>query len=121
MDLTKNIPENYLSTLAELKHRINSARYKSMVAVNTEMILAYIDIGKTISEQVNNGWGKSVIEQLAKDLQAEYYGVKGFSVRNLYRMKSAYEEICKNEILPQLVANIPWGHTSLIKKNNRIS
>jgi len=114
MDLTKNIPDNYLQTLAELKQRINSARYKSLVAVNTEMILAYIDIGKTISEQVKNGWGKSVIEQLAKDLQAEYNGVEGFSDRNLYRMKLAYEEISKNKISPQLVAKIPWGHTSLI-------
>lgn len=114
MELQKNIPANYSATLAELKQKINSARYRSMVAVNTEMILTYIEIGKTISEQVQNGWGKSVIEQLSKDLQAEYSGVEGFSDRNLYRMKLVYEEISKHEISPQVVAKIPWGHTSLI-------
>lgn len=114
MEILNSAPINYLSTLAELKQKINAARYKSMVSVNAEMILAYIDIGKTISERVNSGWGKSVIERLSRDLQAEYNGVEGFSDRNLYRMKLVYEEISKHEFSPQLVAKIPWGHTSLI-------
>ena len=108
-NISKNIPENYIQTLSVLKQKINLARYKSLVVVNSEMIIAYIDIGKTISEQVKNGLGKSVIERLSIDLQAEYNGVEGFSERNLYRMKLIYEEISKNEISPQLVAKIPWG------------
>lgn len=114
MEIKKNIPDNYPSTLAELKQKIKVARYRSMVAVNSEMILTYIEIGKTISERICNGWGKSVIEQLSRDLQAEFSGVEGFSDRNLYRMKLVYEETAKHEISPQLVAKIPWGHTSLI-------
>jgi hypothetical protein len=47
------IPENYILTFAQLKERIRQAQYKSLVAVNTEMILAYLDIGKTISEKHN--------------------------------------------------------------------
>jgi len=113
-NIDKNIPFNYIETLCELKKKINLARYKSMVAVNTEMILAYLDIGKTISEQVKSGWGNSVIDKLSVDLRAEFNGVEGFSARNLRRMKFIYEEISENSILPQLVAKIPWGHTSLI-------
>jgi len=119
--LTKNIPDNYLQMFIFLKDKINKARYQSMIAVNSEMVLAYLEIGKSISEQVKHGWGNGVIDKLATDLQAEFTGVSGFSSRNLHRMKLIYEEMTKNSISPQLVAKLPWGHTSLIftkLKNN---
>ena len=106
--------KDYLNTFASLKERIVQAQYRSYSAVNSEMILAYLDIGKTISEKTKTGWGTSVIKQLSTDLQAEFNGVKGFSERNLHRMKLVYEEITEHSISPQLVAKLHWGHTSLI-------
>jgi predicted nuclease of restriction endonuclease-like (RecB) superfamily len=106
--------KEYLQTLVSLKERILQAQYNSYSAVNTEMILAYLDIGKTISEKTKIGWGTSVIKQLSIDLQAEFNGVKGFSERNLRRMKFIYEEMQANAIWPQAVAKLSWGHTSLI-------
>jgi predicted nuclease of restriction endonuclease-like (RecB) superfamily len=105
---------DYLETFVSLKDRIKQAQYRSYSAVNSEMILAYLDIGKTLSEKTKIGWGTSVIQQLSKDLQAEFYGVKGFSERNLRRMKYVYEEILENEIWPQAVAKLHWGHISTI-------
>jgi predicted nuclease of restriction endonuclease-like (RecB) superfamily len=78
------------------------------------MILAYLDIGKVLSEKTKSGWGNSVIKQLSKDLQAEFPGVKGFSDRNLRRMKYIYEEMEANQIWPQAVAKLHWGHISFI-------
>ena len=43
--------KDYLNTFIQLKERIIQAQYKSYSAVNSEMILAYLDIGKTISEK----------------------------------------------------------------------
>ena len=106
--------KDYLQTLKTLKERVLQAQYKSYSAVNSEMILAYLDIGKVISEKTKTGWGTSVIKQLSKDLQAEFPGVKGFSERNLYRMKVIYEEMQANQISPQAVAKLHWGHISLI-------
>ena len=106
--------KEYINTLIALKERIVKAQYNSYSAVNSEMILAYLDIGKTISEKTKLGWGTSVIKQLSIDLQAEFNGVKGFSERNLQRMKFVYEEIVNNQISPQAVAKLHWGHTSLI-------
>lgn len=120
VNIDKNIPQDnlenkdYLQTLISLKERILQAQYNSYTAVNSEMILAYLDIGKTISEKTKTGWGTSVIKQLSIDLQAEFIGVKGFSERNLQRMKLIYEEMQENEISPQLVAKLHWGHISLI-------
>ncbi len=109
-----SLPDNYIRTLTELKDRVRQAQYKSLVAVNSEMIMAYLDIGKTISELTKHGWGTSVIDRLSRDLQAEFVGMKGFSSRSLHRMKLVYESIEENEISPKAVAKIPWGHISLI-------
>jgi len=105
---------DYLKTLISLKERILQAQYKSYSAVNSEMILAYLDIGKTISEKTKTGWGTSVIKQLSKDLQAEFIGMKGFSERNLRLMRFIYEETAENPIWQQLVAKLHWGHTVVI-------
>ena len=105
---------DYAETFKRLKERVLTAQYRSYSAVNSEMILAYLDIGKTISEKTKTGWGTSVIKQLSKDFRAEFVGVKGFSERNLRRMKLIYEETQKNQIWPQAVAKLHWGHIILI-------
>jgi predicted nuclease of restriction endonuclease-like (RecB) superfamily len=106
--------KEYISVLISLKERIKLAQYKSYSAVNSEMILAYLDIGKTISEKTKTGWGSSVIKQLSVDLQAEFVGVKGFSERNLRLMRFIYEETSNDIIWQQAVAKLHWGHSILI-------
>jgi len=108
------LPINYSQTFLEIKERINQARYLSLKVVNEELILAYLEIGKVISHRVANGWGDAVVDKLSLDLQTEFPGVKGFSKRNLHRMKYIYELSSQNVILPQLVAKLPWGHTDTI-------
>lgn len=108
------LPDNYINTFTQLKERIKQAQYQSIVAINSEMILAYLDIGKTISLKTKEGWGNSVINKLSIDLQTEFAGMKGLSERSLYRMKLVYERLTENQISPQLVAKIPWGHSELI-------
>jgi len=113
--MEKNLEiQDYLETLKLLKERILQAQYRSYSAVNSEMILAYLDIGKTISKKTKTGWGTSVIKQLSKDLQAEFIGVKGFSERNLRLMRFVYEETEENVIWQQAVAKLHWGHTVMI-------
>jgi len=108
------VPSNYYQTLAALKQRINVARYKSLSVVNQELILMYLDIGQVLSEKSISGWGNSIVDTLSIDLQAEYPGVKGFSSRNLRRMRFIFEETREYEFWPPLVAKIPWGHSNVI-------
>ena len=51
------LPNDYYQTILKIKERINEARFKSLRAVNTEMILMYLEIGKVISIKVARGWG----------------------------------------------------------------
>ena len=82
--LSKRLPDDYAALLAEVKERIRSAQYNALKVVNKEMIALYWDLGKLIVERQNReGWGKSVVERLANDLQNEFPGVSGFSVQNL--------------------------------------
>lgn len=108
--------DDYLSLITSLKSRIHVAQTKAALAVNTQLIELYWDIGKLITEkQQASGWGDAVIEQLAKDLTRELGGLKGFSRRNLYRMKQFYSfYVGQGEFVPQAVAQIPWGHNDLI-------
>ena len=63
----------YARFLNQVKERIRSAQYEALKAVNRELIRLYWDLGKMIVErQEKQGWGKAVVETLARDLQKEF-------------------------------------------------
>ena len=81
----------YAAWLSDLKSRIVSARISAARAVNRNLILLYWDIGCAIVEkQQSEGWGESVVEQIARDLTRAFPGIKGFSPRNLRDMTRFY-------------------------------
>ncbi|MDI6792620.1 MAG: PDDEXK nuclease domain-containing protein [bacterium] len=105
----------YSALLQDIKQRIHFAQYEALKAVNKELIGLYWDIGRMIVErQQDKTWGKSVVEQLAKDLQTEFPGIKGFSGRNIWYMRNFYLCYMQNEKLQPLVAEIGWTHNLII-------
>ena len=75
----------------------------------------YWGIGQEIyNQQQEKGWGKSIVELLAKELKKEFPDVHGFSARNLWRMRNLYVEYKDNGILPPLVAEISWSKNVVI-------
>ncbi|RUT07229.1 hypothetical protein DSM106972_024900 [Dulcicalothrix desertica PCC 7102] len=113
--MNKSIPEEYGNLLLEIKQRIRSAQYEALKAVNKELIALYWDIGKMIvGRQQGNSWGKSVVEQLAKELQTEFPGISGFSARNIWNMRIFYVTYYQNEKLQPMVAEISWTHNIVI-------
>ena len=103
------------------------------VAVNREMIQVYWDIGRLIVERrEREGWGKGIVDRLAKDIQKAVPGLKGFSPSNVWRMRSFYLAYTKElaipaqpvreldgQNLPQAVAEIPWGHNACFWRRPR--
>ncbi len=89
----------YAEFLVDIKSRIRQRQYQAFRAVNTEMVALYWEIGESIDrKQQKLGWGKAIVETLARDLQAEFPGRNGFSARNLWNMRDfylAYEEHSK--------------------------
>ena len=102
---------DYSHWLASLKTQIRSARLKASLAVNRELVLLYWRIGKEILDrQRAQGWGSKVIEQLAKDLRAEFPDMKGFSRTNLLYMRAFAEAWPDEAIVQQLAGQLPWFH-----------
>ena len=120
-------PEGYGDWLKELKEKINNARQRAAIAVNTELVLLYWQIGRDIlSRQAAQGWGTKVIERLAHDLRNAFPDMKGFSRTNLLYMRSFAENWPEKEIVQQLVGQLPWGHnlvliTKLKTKEERLA
>ncbi|WP_026100092.1 PDDEXK nuclease domain-containing protein [Fortiea contorta] len=113
--MSNSISDDYRNLLMEVQQRIRSAQYEALKAVNREMINLYWDIGQMIViKQQDASWGKSVVEQLAKDLQAEFPGISGFSARNIWNMRNFYVTYSQNEKLQPMVAEIGWTHNLVI-------
>mgnify|MGYP002532769467 FL=1 len=117
----KNTPilsPEYLDFRNKITSRIRSAQYEALKAVNKEMIALYWEIGRRITEQqAALGWGKSVVENLSRDIQKEFPGIKGFGVSNMWDMARFYAEYRSNEILQPLVGEISWSkHIVILTK-----
>ena len=105
----------YADLVISIKQRILQSQYEALKSVNKELISLYWDIGKSIVEKQNEfGWGKSVVKTLADDLQKEFSGIKGFSVQNLWNMRSFYLEYKENAKLQPLVREISWTKNIVI-------
>jgi predicted nuclease of restriction endonuclease-like (RecB) superfamily len=109
------LTSDYDVLLGEIKERIRSAQYQALKMVNKEIIGFYWDIGSMIvGRQKNEGWGKSVVEKLAGDLQKDFPDVQGFSSANLWRMKLFHETYGANKKLAPIVREIGWTHNILV-------
>lgn len=112
----------YRELLSNLKERIRHSQYEALKVVNKELILLYWDIGRMIVErQTRHGWGKAIVETLARDLQLEFPGMQGFSVQNLWYMRQFYAEYHNSANLQPMVGEISWTKHLIIMarcKNN---
>lgn len=105
----------YRSFLLDITTRIRQAQHRAFRAVNTELLALYWEVGESIHQkQEALGWGKSVVETLARDLQAEFPGRNGFSARNLWNMREFYREYVSRPNLQPLVAEISWAKNLVI-------
>ena len=103
--------KEYTNFIGTIKERIRSARYEALKAVNKELVGLYWDIGKMISEkQKELGWGKSVVDNIAIDLQNGFPGRRGFSVTNIRLMVQLFIEYQDDIKLQSLIGEIGWTH-----------
>lgn len=105
------IAEGYDNFLHDLKERIRRAQVQVVLTVNRELVLLYWQIGRDIlTRQQQQGWGAKVIDRLAADLRSSFPEMKGFSRTNLLYMRAFAEAYPSEQIVQQVVGQIPWGH-----------
>ncbi|MBK1718113.1 PDDEXK nuclease domain-containing protein [Thiocystis violacea] len=117
----------YQDWLRALKRRVRQVQLKAAVAVNRELLSFYWALGTDIVErQENAAWGTGFLQQLSKDLMAEFPGVKGFSLRNIKYIRQWFlfyssaapngqQPVAQFETSPiAQITQIPWGHNLAI-------
>lgn len=107
-----NVVETDFSLILQ---QIRESKQKAYQQLNNILIDLYWNIGAHISHKVKSaGWGKSVIKNLAEFILNTDPEIKGFSDKNLWRMKQFYETYSENAELKQLTAKLSWSHNLAI-------
>ncbi len=98
---------DYKNWLIELKSNIQHSQIKAALAVNSQLIQLYWDLGRQITEKQETAkWGSGFIDQLSKDLRAEFPDMKGFSISNLKYCRGFYKFYTKSSNTKQLVSQL---------------
>ena len=103
------------ASFAEVVELIEQARQRAYQAVNTELVALYWEIGRYISAKLEAAvWGEGVVDRLAEHLARKLPGQRGFTRRNLFRMRQFYEVYRGDEKVTPLVTQLPWTHNLII-------
>ncbi|MNL05534.1 Endonuclease NucS [compost metagenome] len=96
-------------SFSEITSLIKQTRINTLKIVNVELINLYWNIGQYIYTKIEEAsWGQSVVKELAKHIQHTEPELKGFSDKNLWRMKQFYEAYKDFPKLSPLVREISW-------------
>jgi predicted nuclease of restriction endonuclease-like (RecB) superfamily len=107
---------------AEVVNLITAARQHAYQAVNTTLIELYWQVGAYISNKIKAAeWGDGVVDALAKHLAITQPNLKGFTRRNLFRMRQFYEAYQDDKIVAPLVRQLPWTHNLTILSRSKVS
>lgn len=111
-----NQRKDITTQFAEITQLISNTRNQVLRLANTALIDLYWNVGRYISERIVSAeWGDGVVKQLADYISATTPDIKGFSDKNLWRMKQFYETYINEPKLSPLVRQISWtNNLSLI-------
>lgn len=120
--LTKSAPPNltprpagYADWLADVKARVHAAQQRATLAVNSELLQLYWNLGRDILDrQEREGWGAGVVDQVSVDLRAAFPEMRGFSRANLMYMRAFAEAWPEADFVQQPVGQLPWGHNLVL-------
>lgn len=106
------VPQPDFRAVVDLIRRSREAAFR---AVNTHLIDLYWKIGEYISQRVKSeNWGDAVVVSLADFIARTEPGAKGFSDKNLWRMRQFYEAYRDEPKLSTLLREISWSNNRAI-------
>ncbi len=100
---------------ADVVNMIRDTRSQVLRMANTALIDLYWKVGQYLSDKIASAeWGDNVVKLLSVHIEKNCPEVKGFSDKNLWRMKQFYETYTGNEKLSPLVRQISWTNNLII-------
>ena len=115
------IVQNRKDQFAEVVSMIQHTRNEVVRLANASLIDLYWRIGKYISDKISvSEWGDGVVKQLADYIERTSPETKGFSDKNLWRMKQFYETYKgADEKLSALLRQISWTNNLTILSRSK--
>jgi predicted nuclease of restriction endonuclease-like (RecB) superfamily len=108
------------TSFTEIVQLISSAKQRAIQAVNTSLIDLYWQVGEIISLKIASAeWGDGVVNQLADHIAQTQPGLRGFTRRNLFRMRQFYETYKGDAIVSPLLTQLPWTHNLIILSQSK--
>ena len=102
--------KNEINLADNLINIINTARENALKKVNEELINMYWQVGEYLhKESQKSMFGDSYIDSIAKEIQEEFPGIKGFNRRGLYRMKQFYNLFGEQKV-STMWTQLTWSH-----------
>ena len=103
------------SQFAEVAGIIAAGRRRALTQVNAATVDTYWNVGRYICEKIRSAqWGQGVVQGLAEYLYSKLPDVKGFSDKNLWRMKQFFETYEHDIKLSPLVRELGWTQNLII-------
>ena len=113
--MTAILSTSHPQDFADVLGQIQQARQRVFAQANTALMELYWRVGQTLSHKVAQaGWGKGVIAELARYIAQADPTIKGFSDKNLWRMKQFYETYGDDEKLATAWRVLSWSHNRLV-------
>lgn len=113
--ISKNYEVMENSAYSACRNFIIEARQRVYTAVNSAMVEAYWNIGKSIYEACDENdrakYGEKLLEDISTKLSKEFG--KGFSVRNLRNMRTFYSMFQNRKTVS---AELSWSHYCLLMR-----
>jgi predicted nuclease of restriction endonuclease-like (RecB) superfamily len=106
------------SQFAEVAELIQGGRRKALASVNSALIDTYWRVGQYIGMKVEKAeWGSGVVKKLADYLQHELPDPRGFSDKNLWRMKQFHDLYGNYKKLSTVLRELSWSsHLHIMSK-----
>lgn len=110
------VAHNREEQFAEIVSMIRHTRSEVIRLANASLIDLYWRVGHYISDKIAvSDWGDGVVKQLSVYIEQKSPETKGFSDKNLWRMKQFYETYKDaDEKLSTLLRQISWSHNLAI-------
>jgi predicted nuclease of restriction endonuclease-like (RecB) superfamily len=101
---------------------ITTARNKAIYTANTEQILLYWEIGRFVSEKLDDTeWGDGTVLKLSQYLQSKDPSLTNFTKRGIYRMRQFYIAYSDFEFVTTLSSQLTWSHNLEIMTSTKSS
>ena len=115
---SKDLAQQHVSDFQVIHDMIAEARYKASKQVNQTLIELYWNVGKYVSKKISSAlWGQSVVDSLSEYIRSKEVSSKGFSARNIWRMKKFFDTYHGNQKLSAVLTEISWSnHLHIISK-----